>query len=67
MEAIGRSLPLTHGIEAARAIARGGSLGDVGGLIATEAAIGVVYAAVAFGLFRYFEYEGRRRASFETM
>jgi ABC-2 type transport system permease protein len=67
MAAIGRGLPLTHGIEAAREIARGAPLGDVGGLIATEAAIGVVYAAVAFGLFRYFEYEGRRRASFETM
>jgi len=67
MAAIGRGLPLTHGIEAAREIARGAPLGDVGGLIATEAAIGVVYAAVAFGLFRYFEYEGRRRASLETM
>ncbi|MDQ5820327.1 MAG: ABC transporter permease [Actinomycetota bacterium] len=67
MAAIGRSVPLTHGIEAAREIARGGSLGDVGGLIVTEAAIGVVYAAVAFGLFRYFEYESRRSASLETM
>ena len=67
MAAIGRGLPLTHGIEAARQIARGAPLGDVGGLIATEAAIGVAYAAVAFGLFRYFEYEGRRRASLETM
>ena len=67
MSAIGRCLPLTHGIEAARAVARRAPLGDVGGLIATEAAIGVVYATVAFGLFRYFEYEGRRRASLETM
>jgi ABC-2 type transport system permease protein len=67
MSAIGRCLPLTHGIEAARAIARGAALGDVGRLIVTEAAIGVVYATAAFGLFRYFEYEGRRRASLETM
>jgi ABC-2 type transport system permease protein len=67
MAAIGRSVPLTHGIEAAREIARGGSLGDVWGLIATEAAIGVVYATAAYGLFRFFEHESRRSASLETM
>jgi ABC-2 type transport system permease protein len=67
MAAIGRSVPLTHGIEAAREIARGGSLGDVWDLIATEAAIGVVYAGVAYGLFRFFEHESRRSASLETM
>ncbi len=67
MSAIGRSVPLTHGIEAARKIAGGASLGDVAGLILTEAAIGVVYAGVAFGLFRFFEVESRRRASLETM
>jgi ABC-2 type transport system permease protein len=67
MSAIGRCLPLTHGIEAAREIARGGSLGDVWGLLVTEAAIGVVYAAAAFALFRFFEHESRRSASLETM
>jgi ABC-2 type transport system permease protein len=64
--AIGRCLPLTHGIEAAREIATGTPLAEVSGLLWTEALIGLVYAAVAFGLFRFFEHEGRRRASLET-
>jgi ABC-2 type transport system permease protein len=66
LEAIGRCVPLTHGIEAARRVVAGESLGDVGGLVATEAFIGAVYAAAAYGLFRLFESEGRRRASLET-
>jgi ABC-2 type transport system permease protein len=66
MAAIGRALPLTHGIEAGREIAAGATLSDVSGLLTTEALIGCVYAGVAYGLFRLFEAEGRRRASLET-
>jgi ABC-2 type transport system permease protein len=64
--AIGRCLPLTHGIEAAREITAGAALSDVSDLLATEALIGLVYATVAYVLFRVFEAEGRRRASLET-
>ena len=64
--AIGRCLPLTHGIEAAREIVAGTPLADVSGLLATEALIGLVYATAAYTLFRVFEAEGRRRASLET-
>jgi ABC-2 type transport system permease protein len=64
--AIGRCLPLTHGIEAAREIVSGASLSDVSGLLATEALIGLLYATAAYTLFRVFEAEGRRRASLET-
>ena len=67
MEAVGRSLPLTHGIEAARKVAAGASLGDVGGLVGTELAIGAGYAAAAYYVFRYFEAASRRRAALETM
>jgi ABC-2 type transport system permease protein len=67
MEAIGRSLPLTHGIEAAREVAAGAPLSAVDHLLATEAAIGAVYSLVAYGLFRYLEIEARRRASLETI
>ena len=67
MEAVGRALPLTHGIEAAREIADGASLGDVSSLVWTELAIGVAYATVAYALFRFFEIEGRRRATLETI
>lgn len=66
MQAIGRGLPLTHGIEAARAIASEATLGEVAGLIRTEALIGVIYAALAYSLFRFFETEGRRRGTFST-
>jgi ABC-2 type transport system permease protein len=66
LAAIGRCLPLTHGIEAAREIANGTSLGDVSGLLRTEVLIGLAYATAAYVLFRVFESEGRRRASLET-
>jgi ABC-2 type transport system permease protein len=67
MEAVSRGLPLTHGIEAARAIADGASLSEVDYLVWTELGIGACYAAVAFVLFKLFEFEGRRRASFESI
>jgi ABC-2 type transport system permease protein len=66
LAAIGRCLPLTHGIEAAREIAAGASLSEVSGLLWTEALIGLAYATAAYTLFRLFEAEGRRRASLET-
>jgi ABC-2 type transport system permease protein len=66
MEAIGRAVPLTHGIEAARAVVDGASFREVDHLLWTELAIGAVFVALAFALFRLFEAEGRRRASLET-
>jgi len=62
MSTIGRCLPLTHGIAAAREVAAGASFSDVSGLVATEAAIGLAYAAAAYGLFRILERESRRTA-----
>jgi ABC-2 type transport system permease protein len=67
MEAIGRALPLTHGIEAARDVAAGASLADVSGLVWTEIGVGAAYATAAYLLFRWLEYESRRRAVLETM
>ena len=64
--AIGRCLPLTHGIEAARELAAGTELSEVAGLLWTEALIGLAFATAAYILFRVFEAEGRRRASLET-
>ncbi len=64
--AVGRCLPLTHGIEAARKLAAGTPFRDVWSLIATEALIGLAYATAAYLLFRFFEAEGRRRATLET-
>ena len=67
MQDIGKVLPLTLGIEAAREVADGASLGDVSDLVLTEAGLGFFYAALAYSLLRLFEVDGRRRASFETM
>ena len=67
MQAIGNGLPLTHGIAAARDVAAGASLGDVWDLVATEALVGAAWAAVGFVLFRFFELEGRRRATLDIL
>jgi ABC-2 type transport system permease protein len=66
MEAVGRSVPLTHGIMAAREVAAGAGLGQVADLIGAELAIGALFGLAAFGLFRFFELETRRRATLET-
>ena len=65
MQAISNRIPLTHGIEAARELANGASIGDVGGLIATELSIGVVYTIVGYAALRLMEHESRRRASIQ--
>lgn len=63
MQGIGRSLPLTHGIAAAREVASGATLGEVAGLVGTEAFVGLVYVLVAYATFRVFEVESRRTGS----
>jgi ABC-2 type transport system permease protein len=67
LQVVGKAVPLTHGIAAAREVAQGATLGDVGNAVWTELGIGAAYAASAFLLFRLFELEGRRRASLETL
>ncbi len=67
METIGRALPLSHGIEAARDVAAGASLHAVRGLVATEALIGIVYGVAGFGLIRFFERQSRVHATLERV
>lgn len=66
MRAISEVLPLTHGIQAARLVADGASLGSVDGLILRELLVGAGYAGAAYLLFRTFEAAGRRTASFDN-
>jgi ABC-2 type transport system permease protein len=63
---IGRCLPLTHGIAAAREVAAGAPLSSVAGLVGTELAIGACYAAAGFLTFRLLEAASRRRAVLDT-
>jgi ABC-2 type transport system permease protein len=67
LQAVGEVVPLTHGIEAAREVVAGAALGEVTGLVLTELAIGAVYTAIAFGLFRYFEFSSRKHAALEAL
>jgi ABC-2 type transport system permease protein len=62
MSAVGRCLPLTHGIAAARDVAAGASLARVSGLVLTELGVAAAYAAAGFALFRVLERESRRSA-----
>ena len=66
MELVGRLMPLTHGVIAARRIAAGASLSSVSGLVAREVVIGAAYFVAAYLLFRFFEEQGRRSATLET-
>jgi ABC-2 type transport system permease protein len=65
LQPISSGIPFTHGIAAARKLADGASFGSVGGLIATEAAIGLIYGALGYALIRVTEVQSRRRATLE--
>jgi ABC-2 type transport system permease protein len=66
MATIGRCLPLTRGIAAARQVVAGASLGQVSGLIWTELAVGAAYAAAGFAFFKVLERESRRTAVLDS-
>jgi ABC-2 type transport system permease protein len=66
MSATAQGLPVTHGLEAARRVADGAALGDVGGLVVAELGVGGAYAAAGYALLRYLEHESRRLGTLET-
>jgi ABC-2 type transport system permease protein len=62
---IASGIPLTHGIDAARQVAHGASVGSVGGLLGAELGIAAAYFAVGVLLLRVFERQARASGSFE--
>jgi ABC-2 type transport system permease protein len=66
MRAISEITPLTHGIEAARLLADGASLGAVDHLIGQELLVGSAYGAVGYALLRFMEWQSRVHATLET-
>ncbi len=66
MQYISWALPLTRGIEAARAIVGGASLAHVSSLLVGEFLIGVAYLLAGYLLFRVFESEAKRRGTLEA-
>jgi ABC-2 type transport system permease protein len=62
---VGAWLPLTHAIDAARRMANGAQLSEVGGLIARELGVAAIFLALGLVMLGYFEDESRRRATLE--
>jgi ABC-2 type transport system permease protein len=58
-QVISNSLPMTHGVAAARQAVAGASFGGVIGVLAEEAATGAIYVAIGYLLFRWFESRSR--------
>ncbi|HEX6699220.1 MAG TPA: hypothetical protein VF101_00660, partial [Gaiellaceae bacterium] len=62
---IASGVPLTHGIEAARKVVNGASVGSVGNLLGAELGIAAAYFTVGVLLLRVFERQARTSGSFE--
>ena len=65
MSTAAQGMPFTHAIKAARHLAAGAGLGDVGGLIGAELLVGAVCGIAGYLLLRWFETLSRRYASLE--
>jgi ABC-2 type transport system permease protein len=65
MSTAAQGMPFTHAIAAARKLAAGASLGDVGGLVGAELLVGALYGLAGYGLLRWFEVLSRRYATLE--
>jgi ABC-2 type transport system permease protein len=60
VQVISYGLPLTRGVQAARQVAAGASITQVGGLLLGELLVGVLYALCGYALFRWLEGHARR-------
>ena len=65
MSTAAQGMPFTHAIAAARKLAAGAGLGDVGGLVGAELLVGAIYGLAGYGLLRWFETQSRRHATLE--
>ncbi len=67
VQAVSQFLPLTRGIAAARLIIAGAPLREVWPLLRGELLIGAVYVFAGYALFRWFEFQAKRRGTLEMM
>jgi ABC-2 type transport system permease protein len=67
MQSISYSLPLTRSIAAARIIVDGGGLSQVSSLLTTELLYGAIYIGLGYSLFRWFEYQAKRKGTLEAV
>jgi ABC-2 type transport system permease protein len=66
MAQVGRLLPLTHGIDAARDLVAGAGWSEVAGRVLDEALVGLGYLGIGLLLLAWFEVESRRRATLDV-
>jgi ABC-2 type transport system permease protein len=66
-QAISQVLPLTRSIASARRVIAGGSLSSVVPLLLVEFMIGMSYLLAGYLLFRWFEFQAKRRDTLEAM
>jgi ABC-2 type transport system permease protein len=67
MQLLSYALPMTRGIAAAREIIAGETLKSVAPLLNGELLIGLIYILCGYLLFRWFEFQARRRGTLEVM
>ncbi len=67
VQKISMALPMTRGIQAARASVVGTGLDQLGGLLLGEFLIGVLFVTVGYFLFRWFEEQARARGTLEVV
>jgi ABC-2 type transport system permease protein len=67
MRAISDILPLTRGIASARRLISGGTLADVAPLLSGELLLGLTYITLGYSMFRWFEFQAKRRGTLEAM
>jgi len=67
MQGFSQVLPLTRGIAASRALIAGGSFAEVSPLLVNEIGIGLAYGWLGYLLFKWFEYQAKRKGTLETV
>jgi len=66
MQSVAWALPLTRGIAASRQLIAGSRLAEVAPLLASEFGLGVLYILLGYSLFRWFEFQAKRRGTLEA-
>jgi ABC-type polysaccharide/polyol phosphate export permease len=61
------ALPMTRGIQAARAAIQGAGLDQLTKLLLGEFLLGIIFVGVGYLLFRWFEEKARMRGTLEVV